>query len=169
MKTFCILATAVLLASTSPGAVPGSWIPKPTTSSQPAATQAAHVIKFNGMAWGSRRDAVKAAMETGGFTLDAERSKASKYQDYLFTGKLVNQKCLIGCLFDPQGGLTKVSVNLLTKDQDARECYENTREMLILRYGKPTGSAEKFSLPFKKGDGDEELAIKSGKAYIATV
>ena len=167
---FALLATSGLMAA------PGGWIPKPTTptttptrptTSQPATAQARPVFQFNGIPWGSTREQVNAAMAKADYVQNMQFK--SVYGDDGFAGRLLAERCVIICCYNPDGKLVKILVSLLTKDLGAIAKYHEAQELLTLRYGPPVGSLELYDPPFKKGDGYAETAIRAGKATIGTL
>jgi hypothetical protein len=56
----------------------------------------------------------------------------------------------------------------LTPDSEAIDVYEGTKASLTKLYGPPESSYRNFKYPYHDGEGDEEYAIKAGKADIIT-
>ena len=73
-------------------------------------------------------------------------------------------------MFSPGRGLAKVVVTVSTNTRnlsDARIAYADAVDALR-KYGQPQ-QHELFHYPFKEGDGDEDLAMSSGKLDIFSI
>jgi hypothetical protein len=128
----------------------------------PAAAQATE-FTFAGLAWMSRAEDVRAALERKGYSF----AQANGDGDYEFTGTLIGQKAqLIALMAD--GKLAKFVVFLATPDEKARATYADLRATLVEKYGPPTETIERFVAPYAKGDGHEDEAIKERKGELRT-
>lgn len=62
--------------------------------------------------------------------------------------------------------------NVLIKPNDESNIfrlYDELRSTILLKYGEPTLTKEKFKYPFEKGDGMELMALEDDKLDVSTV
>jgi hypothetical protein len=125
-----------------------------------AAPAAAQDYRFANIPWGSDGATVKRLMVAQDFVLE----KADSDGDYLFKGHLAGYDASVWALM-AKDALVKVDIILLTPDPKARQAYRDMKTLLTTKYGKAQ-AVEAFEKPYADGDGNEDEAIKKGKAHF---
>jgi hypothetical protein len=116
---------------------------------------------FAGIPWGaSPADVVRGASAAG---LQVVGQDADG--DYQFEGQLFGAPATVFAYISPSSGLVKVQVRLASPDEAARSHYLKVIEGLSREYGA-TESVEVFRMPFQKGDGREDEAVRVGKGLL---
>jgi hypothetical protein len=118
--------------------------------------------QFAEIPWGSNATVVKAGM----LRMDLTFREQDETGDLRFDGLLAGHKAIVYALMNAQDQLTKVQVSVVTEDHQAIRVWEAISGELSERYGKPTLGGRYFSAPFHEGDGDEEQAVRDGKATL---
>jgi hypothetical protein len=116
---------------------------------------------FAGIPWGaSAADVVRGAAAAG---LQVVGQDADG--DYQFEGRLFGAPATVFAYISPSTGLVKVQVRLAAPDDETRAHYAKVVEGLSREYGA-TESVEVFRMPFQKGDGREDEAVRVGKGLL---
>lgn len=111
----------------------------------------AQEIRFNSVPWGSNPAVVRRAMLKGGFTYDSTVAG-----DQYYRGEINLKKAFIVAAFTPARELVKFVVFVPTAGS---EYYNEVREILLKKYGKPTMNFE-TSATWLSGEGIAGLTIE---------
>lgn len=125
------------------------------------ASAAVASYNFAGLEWSSSKELVKETLVKKGYKYDSEKDNI-----FFFEGKVAGNPATVACFFDKENRLLKVVVAFPTEDSECLDWYAEMKESLSKKYGKPTNDFEIYKAPFEKGDGHQELAIKTNKATI---
>ncbi len=116
---------------------------------------------FAGIPWGASADDVVRGASAVGLQVVGQDSDG----DYQFEGQLFGADATVFAYISPSSGLVKVQVRLAAPSDGARSHYTKVVEGLSREYGA-TESVEVFRMPFRKGDGREDEAVRVGKALL---
>ncbi len=122
------------------------------------------MYNFADLPWGLSPAEVEAQLAGRGFGLD----EVADHGAQIFRGRLFNEDAAVVTHFDARG-LAKASLFLEPDRHRAIEVYESMQQFLIRKYGPPENVYRVFEDPYEDGDGDEELAIKVGKAHFLSM
>ncbi|HKO18478.1 MAG TPA: hypothetical protein VJU82_06295 [Acidobacteriaceae bacterium] len=130
----------------------------------PAQTQQAKSdYTFAGLVWGASPATTRSTLTAQGLKfieVDADG-------DLDFTGTLYGYPAAVFAIMAHER-LVRISVTLLTPDQEARAVYADLKTTLTRKYGTPRFDIQRFIDPYYDGDGFEEQAIRLDKAnYVA--
>lgn len=129
-----------------------------------AQTAAPAEPRFADLPWGSSAAAVDKAVTALG--LKAE--KKSDEGDTQYFGKLFDHEAVVITKMSPKG-LMKVHVAIAPPGSDVVALYRRIVSGVTPKYGTPKESVETYVEPFSKGDGMEELALRTGKAKFKSL
>ena len=118
---------------------------------------------FSDIPWNAPGEVVVRKLKDAGF----KQIKKDKQGDYAFRGNLLGHDAAGMAMF-AQGRLVRVIVILTTPEEAVHETYNQVREVLLNKYGKPVQTVASFVEPFHQDDGYESEAIRSGKAIFLT-
>ena len=118
---------------------------------------------FSDIPWNAPGEVVARKLKDAGF----KQIRKDKQGDYAFRGNLLGHDAAGMAMF-AQGRLVRVIVMLTTPEETVHETYDQVREVLLNKYGKPVQTVASFVEPFYQGDGYESEAIRSGKAMFLT-
>ncbi len=116
---------------------------------------------FADMEWGLPSAEVRQILDSKGFKVSADTDGDLKFEGALLSTEVVGWALLA------RDKLAAVTVNFITRDQDARRTYADMRDVLAKKYGTPSNNFKFFRKPYYDGDGYEDQAIKLGKATFA--
>jgi hypothetical protein len=116
---------------------------------------------FAGIPWGASPDAVVRGAAAAGLRIVGQDADG----DYRFEGQLFGAPAVVFAYLSPSSGLVKVQVRLEAPNAGARAHYAKVVEGLSREYGA-TESVEVFRMPFQKGDGREDEAVRVGKGLL---
>ncbi|HEU4556323.1 MAG TPA: hypothetical protein VFS20_00695 [Longimicrobium sp.] len=122
------------------------------------------MYNFADLPWGISPAEVEAQLAGRGFELD----EVADHGAQIFRGRLFNEDAAVVAQFDPRG-LAKVGLFLEPDRRRVRDVYENMQQFLIRKYGPPENDYRVFEELYEDGDGDEDLAIRVGKAHFLTM
>lgn len=117
---------------------------------------------FADIQWGASKDEVRKQLTSKGFSPEA----LDKDGDFKFEGSLLGYKAQGFALF-AANRVAKIIVRIITPDNKAIDTYRSMKDVLLVKYGKPTNDFEFFKKPYYDGDGYETQAIRVGKATFA--
>lgn len=105
-------------------------------------------------------------MEQHGF------AKKQEFEDgYLMTGRFANREVDIYIICSPRTRIP-CRVALYAPEQESwfelKDDYESLKKLFTIKYGTPTETYGFFADPYSEGDGDEFLALSSGKAVYSS-
>jgi hypothetical protein len=118
-------------------------------------------VAFADLPWGIDGEDVKRVLLAKGFAFDSVDAEG----DLRFSGVLADRPARIGALMANQR-LAKISVNIITPDNKAREVYREMATTLEKKYGRPSKKIETYISPYYAGDGYEDQAIRQGKGFF---
>jgi hypothetical protein len=129
-----------------------------------AAETNADDLTFAGIPWRADRAIVTRSLSAKGFSL----GKVDAAGDLVFVGELNDQRALV-VAWMAEEGLAKITVRLLTSEEDARKVYADTKRLLRRMHGEPETEVESYQYPFNDGQhvGYENTAIRIGKGALA--
>lgn len=128
-----------------------------------AFSQGSSGFVFASIPWLSDERAVMEKMQAAGF----EFQKRDEDGDLVFRGVVLGTKS-VAYAFLGSKRLVKVQVVMATPDSEARRTYDEMRQVLIEKYGKPEKTYAFFMTPYYEGDGFENQAIRVGKGRFAS-
>ena len=157
MKSICCLVCALMISLGGNASAQAARGPEETLDG------------FRELHWGETAAVAKAKMQkVEGTSFDAAATGqftdgTQCYAGGTFAGEAVERYelrffkdalCGVNVVFSKWGSENIVSV------------YEKIRDFLSARYGKPVNDFSKFSEPFRKGDGREDVAFAAGKGIM---
>ena len=113
---------------------------------------------FADLKWGASTASVRSQLAAKGFDTEIDSDG-----DVKFKGRLIGYPA-VGWAVLVSNRLLKVEAIIVTPDNKARQAYSEMKEVLIGKYGSPTGKYEFFTKPYYEGDGHEGQALRLGKA-----
>lgn len=116
---------------------------------------------FAGIPWGASAADVARGAAAAGLQMVGQDADG----DYQFEGQLFGTQATVFAYISPASGLVKVQVRLAAPEDAARSHYLRVIEGLSREYGA-TESVEVFRMPFQKGDGREDEAVRVGKGLL---
>jgi hypothetical protein len=116
---------------------------------------------FADIPWGATPDVVVRGASAAGLRVVGQDADG----DYQFEGRLFGTDAVVFAYLSPASGLVKVQVRLQAPNDAARACYTQIVDRLSREYGA-TESVEVFRMPYQKGDGREDEAVKVGKGLL---
>jgi hypothetical protein len=116
---------------------------------------------FADIPWGTAGPEVVKAATAAGFHLVARDPDG----DYELRGQWLGAPAVAYAYMSPTSGLVKVQVRLSAPDDQPRLQYTRVVETMAAKYGETEG-VEVYRLPYQKGDGREEEAVRVGKALL---
>jgi hypothetical protein len=149
------LASALLALALTPALAPAQ-----TPHVQAAPAQPTSVPTFAGMPWGASDAVVVQAAAAAGLTVVGRDHDG----DYELAGRVFDVPAVVYVYMSPTSGLVKVQVRLSTPEQ-TRGDYSRVVDTLARRYGRTEG-VEVYRLPYQKGDGREDEAVRLGKGLL---
>lgn len=124
---------------------------------------------FQDTHWGETSAVVKSKMaKIDGVTLDASTTAQFTDGTLCFTGgRFANETVERYEARFTKDALYSVSI-IISKwgSENLVQVYDKIKTYLTARYGKPANDFSKFSDPFKKGDGREDVAFAAGKGVM---
>jgi hypothetical protein len=125
------------------------------------ASAAVASFNFADLEWSSSQELVKETLAKKGYKYNSKKDNI-----FIFEGNVAGNPAEVYCIFDKENRLVRLVLRFPTKDSECLDCYAKMKESLSKKYGKPTDDYEIFRAPYEKGDGHQELAIKTNKATI---
>jgi hypothetical protein len=127
-------------------------------------------IVLAGVAFGTSPAAVTTAMADLGLrpAVLADRGNAFPL-DQTFAGTLDGRQVLVVTMYDADDGLEKMVVSFITSDRECLRFYREFKSRLTQEFGETHADVEDWKAPYDDGRhvGHEEVAIRSGKAFVA--
>lgn len=120
---------------------------------------------FAGLPWGSSRAECRALLAKQGFAY----SNTDTDGDMFFTGTALSYTATIIVMFNPDAKAVKVISVIATPDSKARSVYDDMKQTLSAKYGRPAQSLEHFDPPYEADDGYADQAIRMGKGHFLTL
>jgi hypothetical protein len=117
---------------------------------------------FGGVEWGSSEAQVRAALTGKGYTLE----KIDNDGDLDFKGDVGGRPAVLFAFMTPTRSLVKIQINIVTPDHEARSTFDDMKQTLTAKYGRPRDDFHFFSSPYVEGDGFEETAFRVGKGHF---
>jgi hypothetical protein len=116
---------------------------------------------FADIPWGAGGTDVVKAATAAGFRLVAQDHDG----DYQLEGEWCGAPAVVYAYMSPTSGLVKVQVRLSAPGDQARSQYARVVQTLASQYGSTEG-VEIYRLPYQKGDGREDEAVRVGKGLL---